>query len=177
MTTSEQTDPSGATSIHPHTHTLCDHMRVWGLAVRWEASKLDSLQPGLRRDNRGRACLVGKLMEAWAAEDSRTKGTCIIPTPRRSQRCRSSGYYYLRVAVIVAIRHPMHKISKVFSSLTRPCDESSPSRGGLTSDDHDAADRRGAVTVGRTVSWDRGADPHTWRGAAVCGGQPAHTAH
>ena len=68
----------------------------------------------------------------------------------------------------------MHKISKVFFSLTRtrPCDESSPSRGRLTSDDHDGADRREAVTVGRTVSWDRGADPRTWTSALQQGVPP-----
>ena len=37
----------------------------------------------------------------------------------------------------------------------------------------DGADRRGAVTAGRiTVSWDRGADPHTWTWTSALGVPP-----
>ena len=58
------------------------------------------------------------------------------------------------------------KIPKDFFPRARPCGESSSGRAD------DGAVRRGVVRAGRKVSWDRGADPHTWTSALQQGVPP-----
>ena len=74
-------------------------------------------------------------------------------------------YQYINIININQNHHDYGKISKGFFPLTRPCDESSGRAD-------DGADRRGAVSAGRIVGWDRRADPHTWTSVLQWGVPP-----